>query len=112
MALLLQEGLYLSRKLGGSSSSSVSLSQTLTRGVGVSGIAIIGGGAGHESMVASSGDSDEEEEGKVGEGGAEFCSNGPLLGKPESLMKRALKAFAPMLLLDSADEALGLDTFL
>lgn len=105
---LLQECLYLSRKLSGSSSSSVSLSQTLTRGVGVSGIASIGGGARYESP---SGNSDEEE-GKVGECGAEFFSNGLLLGKSESLMKRALKAFAPMLLLGSVDEALGLDTVL
>lgn len=104
--------LYLSRKLSGSSSSSVSLSQTLTRGGGVSGIESIGGGAGHESMVAPSGNSNDEDEGRVGEGGAELCSNKPFLEKPESLMKRALKAFAPMLLLGSVDEALGLDTFL
>lgn len=110
---LLQEGSYLSRKLRGSSSSSVSLSQTLTRGFGASGIASAGGGTGREDVVVSSGNSEEDGEGKVGEGGVELCSEGPLLEKLESLMKRALRAFAPMLLLlGAAGEALRSDAVL
>lgn len=64
-------------------------------------------------MVVPSGNSEEDGEDKVGEGGAELCSKGPLLEKLESLMKRALRAFAPMLLLlGAAGEALGSDAVL
>lgn len=63
--------------------------------------------------MVSSGNSEEDGEGKVGEGGVELCSKGPLLEKLESLMKRALRAFAPMLLLlGAAGEALRSDAVL
>lgn len=65
-------------------------------------------------MVVLSGNSEEDGEGKVGEGGeggGEFRSKELLLEKFESFLKRALRAFAPMLLLlVSADEAPGPDT--
>lgn len=62
--------------------------------------------------MVSSVNSGEDGEDKVGEGGVELCSKGPLLEKLESLMKRALRAFAPMLLVLGAGEALGSDVVL
>lgn len=67
-------------------------------------------------MVVPSGNSKEGTEGKVGESGGvggESRSKVLLPEKFESLIKRALRAFAPiLLLLGSADEVLELDTAL
>lgn len=68
--------------------------------------------AGRDGVVVLFGNSEEDGEGKVGEGGeggGEFRSKGSLPGEFESLLKRALRAFAPMLslLLGSADEVPG-----